>query len=177
MHLVYIDDSKDERHLGFSALFIPADHWHECLQHLIEMRRQMKAHYGIYTTIELHATDWIGGRGNIAPHIVPKGARAALFDYALSSFVLLPGALLLNAFGRPSDEWTLFERMLNRIQVFLTKAGSRAIIISDEGKNYDSLLRKMRRYNFIPSRFGGWEDGSAAKNIRSCPREWCRSCG
>jgi hypothetical protein len=45
--------------------------------------------------------------------------------------------------------------MCNRIQTNMEKQKSRAIIISDEGKNYDGLVRRMRRYNPIPSRFGG----------------------
>lgn len=165
MHLIYMDDSKDADHLAFSALCIPDDKWQASLEHLIGMRRALRASDGIYTTVEMHATDWIGGRGNIAPHIVPKGARARMFNYALSSFVLLPGASLLNAFGPKGREETLFERLLNRIQVFLSKAGSRAVIFSDEGKNYDYLLRRMRRFNFIPSKFGDWGDGAAARNM------------
>lgn len=165
MHLIYIDDSKDGKHLAFSALCVPADQWQASLQHLIEVRRALKRHEGIYTSVEQHATDWIGGRGRIAKHIVPKGARARLFDYMLSSIVMMPGSLLLNAFGRMSDEWTLFERMLNRINVFVTKAGSNALLISDEGKSYDALLRRMRRFNYIPSRYGFWADGTTARNI------------
>lgn len=32
---------------------------------------------------------------------------------------------------------------------------SRAIIISDEGKNFDRLVRRMRRYNPIQGHYGG----------------------
>jgi hypothetical protein len=32
---------------------------------------------------------------------------------------------------------------------------SRALIISDEGKSFDAMVRRLRRYNPIPSRFGG----------------------
>jgi len=45
-------------------------------------------------------------------------------------------------------------------------AGSNALIISDEGKSYDKLLRRMRRFNFIPSKIGMWETGTISKNIR-----------
>lgn len=165
MHFIYLDDSKDPTHLGFSALCIPADTWQDSLTHLIGMRRQLKLSDGIYTGIELHATDWLGGRGNVAPQTVHKGTRARLFFYVLSSFAMLPGAVLLNAFGRPRDEKILFERLLNRIEVFLRKAGSQAILISDEGKSFDSLLRRMRRFNYIQSRFGDWGDGREAKNM------------
>ncbi|HLG90337.1 MAG TPA: DUF3800 domain-containing protein [Alphaproteobacteria bacterium] len=165
MHLVYIDDSKDDKYLCFSALCIPAKFWQAALTHLVDMRRQMKACDGIYTSIELHATDWIGGRGNVAPFPVYKGTRARLFDFALSCYTRLPGVQLFNAFGMRADEDVLFERLLNRIHVNMTKAGSQAFIICDEGKTYDRILRKQRRHNYIPSRFGDWGGGQEAKNI------------
>ena len=51
------------------------------------------------------------------------------------------------------------------MNVNVRKAGSYAMIISDEGKRYDKLLRKMRRFNYIPSAFGRWETGGFSKNI------------
>lgn len=165
MHLVYIDDSKDLNLLCFSAILIPAGSWHEALDHLIGARRHMRESDGIYSSVELHATDWLGGRGNVAPHVVPKGARVRLFDFFLSSVVRLPGVQVINACDRRNLEMTLFERLLNRINVNMGRAGSHAMIISDEGKSYDKLLRKMRRHNYIASRYGAWPDGSPARNI------------
>lgn len=49
----------------------------------------------------------------------------------------------------------LFERMCNRIQRNMQARNSHALLISDEGKSFDSLVRRMRRYNPIPGRFGG----------------------
>lgn len=166
MHLVYIDDAKADGQLGFSALAIPATEWNDALDHLIGMRRHMRESDGIYANVELHATDWLGGRGKVAPTTIPKGARARLYHYALSCFVRLPGAQLFNAFGPKGFEMRLFERLVNRIQVNMKNGGSSAIMISDEGKNYDALLRKLRRHNLIPSRLGYWsETGSSVKNI------------
>jgi hypothetical protein len=54
---------------------------------------------------------------------------------------------------------------LNRINKNMEKADSQALIISDEGKSYDKLYRRMRRHNFIPSSIGKWETGSISKNI------------
>jgi Protein of unknown function (DUF3800) len=155
MHLVYVDDSKDEKTCCFSAIIIPAEQWSKALEHLIHLRRTMKAVDGIYTTIELHATDWLGGRGNVAPVKVLRSRRAAIFRIALRHFAKLPECSILNAHGRRSQDSILFERLCNRLQTNMAKQRSRAIIISDEGKSYDSLVRRMRRYNPIPSRFGG----------------------
>lgn len=165
MHLVYIDDSADGKARCFSALIVPADEWHEAHAHLIGMRRAMKASDGIYTTVELHATDWLGGRGRIAPHMVPRGARARLYQFALASIAMLPSAQLINAYGHKGQETTLFERLLNRIDTNMRHASSQCVLISDEGKSYDSLLRRMRRYNYIPSQFGAWADGSMATHV------------
>ena len=102
------------------------------------MRRQMQASDNIYIRPEIHATDWVGGRGRIAPHFIAKGTRARLFNYILSSVAMLPGAQLFNAANRRGQEERLFEWLLNRINVNMRKAGSRAILISDEGKIYPS---------------------------------------
>lgn len=165
MHLVYIDDSKDDKDICFSAIMIPVARWMDAFDHLIGMRRTMKASDGIYTRVELHATDWLGGRGRIAPFSVPKGARVRLFDYVLSSVVLLPGVDVFNAFGHKNDENRLFERLIQRIHNTVNRRGSHALIISDNGKNYDSLLRRMRRFNHVPSAYGGWETGAFTKNM------------
>lgn len=125
----------------------------------------MKASDLIYTSKELHATDWLGGRGKVAPIDVPKGARVRLFNYVLSAAVLMPSTQLVNAIGPLRKEEKIFEWLLNRINMNMEKAGSRCILISDEGKSYDKLLRRLRRFNFIPSRQGLWENGSISKNI------------
>lgn len=143
----------------------PADQWLEALDHLIGMRRVMNASDGIFTSKELHATDWLGGRGRIAPHPVPKGARVRLFDFALSSIAMLPSVTILNAFGKKMDEMKLFERLMMRIHNTAERRGSHAIIISDEGKSYDGLLRRMRRINHVPSAYGSWQTGSFTKNL------------
>jgi hypothetical protein len=165
MHFVYVDDSKDSQLACYSALILPTDKWHDCLGALLAIRQAMKQSDGIYVRKELHATDWNAGKGWIAPTPITKQRRAALFDYWVAGITMLPGAQLINAAVPPADEARAFEWMLNRINVNMSKAGSQAVIFSDEGKNYDGLLRRMRRFNYIPSRLGKWGDGAASKNI------------
>ena len=153
MHLVYIDDSKDGHKVCFSALLIPVDQWQAGLEHLHGTRRQMRESDGAYIRVEHHATDWLGGRGHIATQVIPKGARARLFKFVLSAIARMPGAQLINAAGTKANEDRLFERLLNRIHVNVTKAGSHALIISDEGKSYDAQLRRLRKHNIIRGRY------------------------
>lgn len=165
MHLVYVDDSKDGKSLCFSAIMIPAPKWLEAFDMLVAMRQGMKQSHGIYTRTELHATDWLGGRGNVAPATVPRIERMKLFDSVLDTIVKLPDVAIFNAYGNRASEETLFSRLMQRIQNTVSYRNDRAIVISDEGKNYDNLLRKMRRFNHIPSAYGAWENGSLTKNI------------
>ncbi|WP_116970831.1 DUF3800 domain-containing protein [Blastomonas sp. UPD001] len=165
MHLVYIDDSKDKKSVCFSGIMLPVGVWLEAFNFLIETRRKIKASHGIYTRTELHATDWIGGRGNVAPGTVVRTERVKLFNFMLAQIVKLPGVSILNAHGPRASEDELFKRLIQRIENTAKARKSHALVISDEGKNYDFLLRKMRRHNYIPSALGAWADGSSSKNI------------
>lgn len=165
MHLVYIDDSKDNKSICFSGIMLPAERWLEAFDFLISMRGEMKKSHGIYTRTELHATDWLGGRGNVAPKTVVRTERVKLFNYVLEQIVKLPDVCILNAHGPRAAEDELFKRLMQRIENTAKARGSRALVISDEGKNYDFLLRKMRRHNYIPSALGSWANGSTSKNI------------
>jgi hypothetical protein len=164
MHIVYIDDSKDNKLACFSALLVPVDSWNECLDRLLGIRRTIKQSDNVPLRMEMHATDWLGGKGRLVRHI-SKPERARLYDYMLAGITMLPGVQLINAAVRQHEEERAFEWMLNRINVNMREAGSHAIIISDEGKSYDKLYRRMRRHNFIPSRIGRWETGGSSKNI------------
>ena len=75
MHFVYIDDSGDERVRAYAAIAFAESDWKDVLGRIRQYRRNLKEHYGIYVTKELHATDFVSGRGNIAARVVPKGLR------------------------------------------------------------------------------------------------------
>ncbi|KAA2241130.1 hypothetical protein F0L46_04855 [Salinarimonas soli] len=82
------------------------------------------------------------------------GARARLFDFTLTGITRIPGVQIFNGYAHKKKEEKLFEYLMNRIQKNMENAGSQALIFSDEGKSYDSMLRKLRRVNYIPSRYG-----------------------
>jgi hypothetical protein len=168
MHLIYMDDSRDEQLCVFSALALPIDQWHCDFRQVREFRRDLRRIYGIYVYKELHAWKFISGRGRPSDRIVTKGQRAAIFRRALEVMTELPGARLFNAvFPRKQDE-KAFEWTLNRINRTLKAWGSYGILICDQGKEdiYTRLVRRMYVYNPIPSQVGVWTDtGRCWKNI------------
>ena len=125
----------------------------------------MKRHAGVYIKTELHATDWVGGRGNVSDRTIKREKRVEIFNWVLQQIVKLPDVCILNAYGTRGDEEELFKRLMQRVENTAKKRESHAIVISDEGKNYDHLLRKMRRHNYIPSAKGAWADGASSRNI------------
>ena len=168
MHLIYIDDSRDEHACVFSALAIPADQWRAAFQKVRQFRRDLKKSDGIYVYQELHAWKFVSGRGNIADRVVPKGRRCQIFKDALQTMAGLPGARLFNAVFPAKEDERAFEWLVNRINRTMQAWDSRAILICDEGKEaaFTRLTRRMGVYNPIPSRCGVWRDtGATAKNI------------
>ena len=165
MHFVYIDDSGDGTIACFSALIIPADGWRASLDHLLGARRSMRVSDGVRVKSEMHATDWNGGKGKLARHPISKERRAQLFDYFLSAIANLPSAQLINTAVPGQQQERGFNYLLNRINTNMRVAGSQAIIFCDEGKNYDSLRRRMGHFNFIPSALGNWPNGQSSRNI------------
>jgi hypothetical protein len=155
MHILYIDDSGDAHYRAFSAIAIQSDVWHTCFRQVKVYRSALKQTDGIYTSKEFHATEFVSGRGKIAPIVVGKYRRCRIFDEYLDQIAQLPGVMLFNAFARKGDELRLFERLLNRINRTMQAQNSKAILISDEGKDYNGLVRKMGVYNPIPSMFQG----------------------
>ena len=165
MHFVYIDDSGDGTIACFSALIIPADAWRASLDHLLGTRRAMRDSDGIRMKVEMHATDWNGGKGELARIPISKERRAQLYNFFLSGISMLPGAQLINVSVPLGEQLRGFSYLLNRIQKNMQVAGSQAIIFCDEGKSYDSLRRRQGQYNYIPSAHGRWPGGRTSKNI------------
>src|SRR5205823_1122359 len=103
--------------------------WKDALACVKQYRRALKAAFGIFVTKELHATDFVAGRGKISPKIVTKNQRCVIFRDVLRMVATLRGARLFNAIAPKHEEGLIFERLMNRININMAKAGSNAIII------------------------------------------------
>ena len=165
MHFVYMDDSGDENIRAYAALAIADIDWKDVFASIKSYRRELKRKYGIFITVEFHATDFVGGRGRISSQVVPKGMRCRLFRETLAFVAQLRGVRLFNAIAPKANESLIFERLMNRINTNMRKSGSNALIIHDHGKDYTSLVRRLCVYNPIQSMFGAWPDGRTHRNI------------
>lgn len=164
MHLVYIDDSGDDRVRVFSAIAIPLDSWRTCFNQIKQFRRDLKRDWGVFVKVEFHATEFVSGRGRISGQTIGKYRRSEMFKDTLRHIAQLPDVHLFNAVAAKSNEAVLYERLLNRINRTLLTWKSRGLLISDEGKDYTTLVRRMGSHNPIPSMYGRWPEGST-RNI------------
>jgi hypothetical protein len=166
MYLIYIDDSYEKPTIAYSGVAVHVSHWRQCFEQLKTWRHSLKKSDGILVSREFHATEFVGGRGNLGPRIVTKHRRSQIF---YSAFQMMNGMNLhiFNACLKSNPDWA-FERLLNRINRTMEKWDNHAMLLCDEGKEaeYTRLVRKMSVYNPIPSRYGLWQDtGEPTKNI------------
>ncbi|MGA8707893.1 MAG: DUF3800 domain-containing protein [Steroidobacteraceae bacterium] len=164
--MFYIDDSSEGGEHAFCAISVPAGAWRETFAAIKAWRQQLKQTDGVYMRKELHATEFVAGRGKVSDRIVPKGRRCQIFRDSLSLLSTMPQLSLFSVVLRRQD-WA-FERLLNRINRTMLAQNTQAILISDEGKegDYTKLVRKMSVHNPIPSQFGVWKGtGSETRNI------------
>ena len=167
MHLVYLDDSRDEQLCVFSGLIVPDVQWRAGFDQLRAFRRSLKATDDIFVRKELHAWKLVSGRGRISTHVVTKYRRCQIFKEALQLAVGMPGVTLINGVTSANNDELLFEWLANRINRTMEARGSHAMLICDEGKeaSYTRLIRRMGVFNPIPSNVGVWPEGTATRNI------------
>lgn len=165
MFLAYVDDSGDEHYRCYSALLVHESAWRTHLETFRSYRRALKVSDGVFVTKELHATEFIAGRGRLGNATVSKGRRCEIYHETLDMIAKLPKLKMLNAFASRGAEKQVFERLVNRLNRTMAEWNSRAIIIHDEGKDYTNLIRRMGVYNPVRSMYGTWSDGSSVKNM------------
>jgi hypothetical protein len=170
MHFIYIDDSTDRPHNAFSAISIPHERWSEAFDYVKKWRQHLKDVHGIPLNYELHATNFLSGRGSDGrlTHL-SRHTRALIFHkhFAVVDYMFHYQVRIFNVCNGEDNQFKAFERLLNRINRTMSAWGTYGHLICDEGKErqYTRLVRKMKVYNPIPSKFGVWDDGSATKNI------------
>jgi len=162
MYLIYIDESFDETHYAYSAIFINAFHWNNTFKELVDWRKTWFNQHNIPLDYELHATKFVGGRGEFPPNR-DKVLRADLFYEGIGFIDGISGVQIINAItSSKRKHLTLFEYMLNRINRTLKTKNAIGILICDEGNEnkLTAKVRQMKKLNQIPNNFSLYSGGS-----------------
>ena len=153
--------------MTYSAIAVPSVAWRDVFDALKGWRRQINESDGIFVTKELHATDFLAGRGRLGPHDVTKHRRSQIFFGAFKMLNRTEGIRIFSTCRTDHPDWA-FERLLNRINRTMETWDSQCILFCDEGNEgkYTRLARKMAIHNPIPSRYGAWSGtGRTTRNI------------
>lgn len=116
----YVDESYDRQKFCLTALSIRHSDWRECFERVHQFRKELKAKHGLYIRKEIHASDFVSGRGQVADRVIGKHERAIIFHALLGLVASLPRVWLFNVCldspGRRDVELDAWERLLNRIE-------------------------------------------------------------
>jgi hypothetical protein len=171
--IAYIDESYDDTTFVMSALIIPDHSWQAAFSYIRDYRKHLKKTHGIFTSKEFHATDFVAGRGRIAPTAISKGLRARIFREYLQIHTALPGAAIISGcwpntgMSQKDVHAKAFARVQERLQRRCVDLNSQIMSIVDEGRaaELQRAARRSKIWNPVGSMFGAWGDGSSFKNI------------
>jgi len=167
MYLIYIDESYDETHYAYSAMFINAFRWNNYFDHMLKWRGDWFKTHQISLDTELHATDFVAGRGQ-PHHNRDKTYRAGLFNEAIQRIEQMDGIKIINGITNNKKKYMLlFDYMLTRINNTLKANNAYGVLICDEGNENQltSVVRKMKKENHIPDRLDMYGHNSSKRNI------------
>ncbi len=178
MYLLYSDESGDPGRAGpgryfiLSAILIHETSWHQCFDLTKQLRVYLKKDYGIAKNAELHANKNIAGRGALWGVRFSIEDRVKLFQVVIETLAQMPGLKTMSVCinkaspqcaekkGRDIHDlaWSF---LLQRFHNYITSRGTgnsneHGLVFHDTGHDQEirKLMRKMRVYNYVPSRYG-----------------------
>ncbi|HEY1170856.1 MAG TPA: DUF3800 domain-containing protein [Verrucomicrobiae bacterium] len=131
VRLIYIDESYDASKFCLSAIVIRHSEWNTCFELVLEHRRKLKRDYGIFLRKEIHATEFVAGRGKISDRLIGKWERSRIFLGLLELTASLPKVLCFNvcldSTNHEDPQMAAWDRLLNRIERTLLEFERREI--------------------------------------------------
>lgn len=177
MYFLYADESGDvgtqnspTRYFCLSGFIVHELRWDQTLSNIIDFRRSLRDRYGLKLREELHAQVYMQKPGELAR--IPKSIRLKILRETLLFQSQLPDINVLNVvidkskYGPEVDIFKIaWETLIQRFHNTLShknfpgpqNADDRGLLFVDQTDEVKlrALLRRMRRYNPIPSMFGG----------------------
>jgi hypothetical protein len=120
VRLFYVDESYDAQKFCLSAIGIRHTEWRECFARVRQHRKLLKQDFGLFLRKEIHAQEFVSGRGRIADQVIGKHDRSRIFEGLLRLVAQLPNVMVINicldVAGRKNPQLDAWDRLLNRIE-------------------------------------------------------------
>lgn len=177
MYLLYVDESGDvglknspTKYFCLSGLVMHELRWEETLTAIVNFRKSIRVKYGLKLREEIHAAHFINKPGEIQR--IPKSMRLHLLRDVIDFQSSLQDISIINVVvdktNKP-DTTDIFnmawETLVQRFHNTLShknfpgpqNTDDRGMIVADRTDEIKlrGITRKMRRFNFVPSMFGG----------------------
>jgi len=174
MYLMYVDESGDiglnnspTRYFALTGLVIHELVWQNYLDQIIRFRKQMKTTYNLHLRDELHASHFINRPGDLVR--IQRHHRLNILRLASLNIASLSDVRIINILvdkqGKPATydvfgaSWSALIQRFENTLVHRNFPGpwhsdERGILSPDntDNKKLTKLLRKMRRFNPVPSK-------------------------
>lgn len=177
MYFIYVDESGDaglqnspSQYFCLSGFVVHEMRWHETLEAIIHFRQYLRKKYGLKLREEIHAAGYIHKPRELAR--IPKSMRLRILRDTIDFQASLVEVSIINVVVDKSNKtseadifdmvWqTLIQRFHNTLShknfPGPNNIDDRGMLIVDQTdeKKLRNLSRRMRRYNPIPSAYGG----------------------
>jgi len=121
----YVDESFDADLFCLSAIVIRHTEWKRCFDEVRAHRVMLRDRFGIRLRREIHAHEFVSGRGSLGPQVVGKWQRASIFLGLLELVANLPQVMLfnvcLNKHQHRDPQMVAWDRLINRIERTMLK--------------------------------------------------------
>ncbi len=192
MYLLYVDESGDPGPKGegscfvLSGLIVHETQWSECFRLLKELRVTLRSEFSIRRNQELHANKTIAGRGALWGRRWTVRERIRLFQLIMEAISQMPSLRNVNVcVNKTASQFTgkrgysvmetAWKFLLQRFQNYMARQKSSThecgIVLHDSGHEVEvrRLMRRVRTYNPIPSRFGSGSRNLPMTNLIEDP--------
>ncbi len=177
MYFLYADESGDvgienspTKYFCLSGFVVHELRWHETLEAIIEFRRYLRNQYGLKLREELHAAHYIHKPGELRR--IKKSLRLKILRDTIDFQASLPDVTIINVVvdkQNKTEEVDIFEMawttLIQRFHNTLShknfpgpqNADDRGMLVVDRTDEVKlrNMTRRMRRYNPVPSAYGG----------------------
>lgn len=143
VQLFYVDESFDEQKFCLTGLWVRHRDWAMCFDAIQAHRVHLRDAYGIQIRKEIHAREFVAGRGVLGKHVVTKWQRSRAYLSTLQLIARLPFRIInvcldVEKYGT-EVHLIAWDRLVNRIERTM-KA-----INDDEQKIRGALIAEVDR--------------------------------
>ena len=187
MYFLYVDESGDTglvnspgRYFALTGLVIHETNWTAIVDDLVVFRQNLRANYGLKVRDEIHANPFVQGGQPLSgiPRHVKLYILRQCIDWLSARNDVHVVTVVIDKFNKPAtynvfeSAWqALIQRFENTIQYKNFPGGfsdQQGMIIPDntDARKLTALLRKMRRFNAVPSQSHFAQQGMPYRNLK-----------